>query len=182
MAQAPAPKFIGAPIKRRDDPRLIQGLAHYVDDFSPPGTLHMAVARSPYGHAAIRSVDVSKAKAAEGVVAVYTHEDTKAIGPVPVGGLVPDAKVPEQPALADRKALFAGEPVAVVIARTRYGARDAADLVEVDYEPLDAVVDIERALEADAPKVHEAYESNEAFKWGISGGDVEAASKRPTSS
>ena len=174
MAQAPAPKFIGAPIKRRDDPRLIQGLAHYVDDFSPPGTLHMAVVRSPYGHAAIRSLDASKAKAAEGVVAVYTHEDTKTIGPVPVGGLVPDAKVPEQPVLADGKALFAGEPVAVVVARTRYGARDAAELVEVDYEPLDAVVDLERALDADAPKVHEAYESNEAFKWGISGGDVEA--------
>ena len=95
MAQAP--KFIGAPIKRRDDPRLIQGLAHYVDDFNPPGTLHMALARSPYGKANIRSVDVSKAAAAEGVVAVYTYEETKGIGPVPVGGLVPDAKVPVQP-------------------------------------------------------------------------------------
>ncbi len=174
MAQAQAPKFIGAPIKRRDDPRLIQGLAHYVDDFNPPGTLHMAVVRSPFGHAAIRSVDTSAAEAAEGVVAVYTHEDTKSIGPVPVGGLVPDAKVPEQPVLADKKVLFAGEPVVVVIAKTRYGARDAAELVEVDYDPLDAVVDLEKALEPGAPLVHEQYESNEAFKWGIAGGDVEA--------
>ena len=172
MAQAP--KFIGAPIKRRDDPRLIQGLAHYVDDFNPSGTLHMALVRSPFGHAAIRSLDVSKAVAAEGVVAVYTHEETKGIGPVPVGGLVPDAKVPEQPILADKKALFAGEPVVAVVAKTRYGAHDAADLVEIDFEPLDAVVDLEKALEPGSPKVHDAYESNEAFKWGIAGGDVEA--------
>ena len=171
MAQAP--KFIGAPIKRRDDPRLIQGLAHYVDDFNPHGTLHMALVRSPYGKANIRSVDISRAKAAEGVVAVYTHEETKGIGPVPVGGLVPDAKVPKQPILADKQALFAGEPVVAVVAKTRYGAHDAADLVEIDFEPLDAVVDLEAALEPGSPKVHEAYESNEAFKWGIAGGDVE---------
>ena len=175
MAQAP--KFIGAPIKRRDDPRLIQGLAHYVDDFNPPGTLHMACVRSPYGKANIRSVDVSKAAAADGVVAVYTHEETKGIGPVPVGGLVPDAKVPVQPILADKQVLFAGEPVVAVIAETRYGASDAAALVEIDYEPLDAVVDLEAALEAGSPKVHDDYESNEAFKWGIAGGDVEAGLK-----
>ena len=175
MAQAP--KFIGAPIKRRDDPRLIQGLAHYVDDFNPPGTLHMACVRSPYGKANIRSVDVSKAAAAEGVVAVYTHEETKGIGPVPVGGLVPDAKVPVQPILADKQVLFAGEPVVAVIAETRYGASDAAALVEIDYEPLDAVVDLEAALEPGSPKVHDDYESNEAFKWGIAGGDVEAGLK-----
>ncbi len=175
MAQAP--KFIGAPIKRRDDPRLIQGLAHYVDDFNPHGTLHMAMVRSPYGKANIRSVDVSKAAAAEGVVAVYTHEETKGIGPVPVGGLVPDAKVPEQPILADKQTLFAGEPVVAVIAETRYGARDAADLVDIDYEPLDAVVDLAAAIESGSPKVHDAYESNEAFKWGIAGGDVEAGMK-----
>ncbi len=172
MAQAP--KFIGAPIKRRDDPRLIQGLAHYVDDFNPPGTLHMALARSPYGKANIRSVDVSKAAAAEGVVAIYTHEETKGIGPVPVGGLVPDAKVPVQPILADKQVLFAGEPVVAVVAETRYGASDAAALVEIDYEPLDAVVDLEAALEPGSTKVHDDYESNEAFKWGIAGGDVEA--------
>ena len=175
MAQAP--KFIGAPIKRRDDPRLIQGLAHYVDDFNPSGTLHMALARSPYGKANIRSVDVSKAAAADGVVAVYTYEETKGIGPVPVGGLVPDAKVPVQPILADKQVLFAGEPVVAVIAETRYGASDAAALVEIDYEPLDAVVDLEAALEPGSPKVHDDYESNEAFVWGIAGGDVEAGMK-----
>ncbi len=175
MAQAP--KFIGAPIKRRDDPRLIQGLAHYVDDFNPPGTLHMACARSPYGKANIRSVDVSKAAAADGVVAVYTYEETKGIGPVPVGAVLPDAKVPVQPILADKQVLFAGEPVVAVIAETRYGALDAAALVEIDYEPLDAVVDLEAAIEPGSTKVHDDYESNEAFKWGLAGGDVEAGMK-----
>ena len=175
MAQAP--KFIGAPIKRRDDPRLIQGLAHYVDDFNPPGTLHMACARSPYGKANIRSVDVSKAAAADGVVAVYTYEETKGIGPVPVGAVLPDAKVPVQPILADKQVLFAGEPVVAVIAETRYGALDAAALVEIDYEPLDAVVDLEAAVEPGSTKVHDDYESNEAFKWGLAGGDVEAGMK-----
>lgn len=175
MAQAP--KFIGAPIKRRDDPRLIQGLAHYVDDFNPPGTLHMACARSPYGKANIRSVDVSKAAAADGVVAVYTYEETKGIGPVPVGAVLPDAKVPVQPILADKQVLFAGEPVVAVIAETRYGALDAAALVEIDFEPLDAVVDLEAALEPGSPKVHDDYESNEAFKWELAGGDVEAGLK-----
>jgi carbon-monoxide dehydrogenase large subunit len=176
MAPAPeAPKFIGAPIKRRDDPRLIQGRARYVDDFQPPGALHMAFARSPYGHAAIRRVDISRAREAPGVVAAYTGSDLAGkIGPVPVAGLVPDARVPIQPVLAGARALFAGEPVAAVVARTRYQARDAADLVEVDYQALDAVVDLEKALSPGAPRVHAQFEDNVAFRWAIAGGDIEA--------
>ena len=97
--------------------------------------------------------------------------------------MVPDAKVPVQPILADKQVLFAGEPVVAVIAETRYGASDAAALVEIDFEPLDAVVDLEAALEAGSPKVHDDYESNEAFVWGIAGGDVEAGlARKPTSS
>ena len=176
MARAPeAPKFIGAPIKRRDDPRLIQGLAHYVDDFQLPGTLHLAFARSPYGHAEVRGVDVSRALGAPGVVAVYTGAGLAGkIGPVPVAGLVPDAKVPVQPVLAGERALFAGEPVAAVAAETRYQARDAADLIEVDYRALDAVVDLEKALAPGAPKVHPQFGDNAAFRWEIKGGDAEA--------
>ncbi|MBI4252000.1 MAG: xanthine dehydrogenase family protein, partial [Candidatus Tectomicrobia bacterium] len=176
MASIPeAPKFIGVPIKRRDDPRLIQGRTRYVDDFQLPGTLHMAFARSPYGHAAIRGVDLSKARAAPGVVAAYAGADLAGkIGPVPVAGLVPDARVPVQPVLAGGRALFAGEPVAAVVARTRYQARDAADLVEVDYQALDAVVDLEKALAPAAPRVHAQFEDNVAFRWAIAGGDIEA--------
>ncbi len=153
MAKAPeAPKFIGSPIKRRDDPRLIQGLAHYVDDIQLPGMLHLAIVRSPYGSATIRGIDTSKAEEAPGVVAVYTAADLAGkIGPVPVAGLVPDAKVPTQPILASGQAKFAGEPVAAVLAESRYGASDAANLIEVDYEARDAVVHLEKAIEPGSP-------------------------------
>ncbi|MEE9273838.1 MAG: xanthine dehydrogenase family protein molybdopterin-binding subunit, partial [bacterium] len=184
MAQAPkapkaplAPKFIGAPIRRRDDPQLIQGLAHYVDDFQPPGCLHMAFVRSPYGHAVIRRIDASAARQAPGVVAVYTSAELEGVGPVPVAGLVPDARVPDQPVLAEGRVRFAGEPVAAVAAETLTAAADAAELIEVEYETLDAVVDLEKALEPGAPKVHEQFEDNVAFNWGLAGGDVEAGMK-----
>ncbi|MEE9241111.1 MAG: xanthine dehydrogenase family protein molybdopterin-binding subunit [bacterium] len=179
MAKAPeAPKFIGSPIKRRDDPRLIQGLAHYVDDIQLPGMLHLAIVRSPYGSAVIRGVDTSKAEEAPGVVAVYTAADLgDKIGPVPVAGLVPDAKVPTQPILASGQAKFAGEPVAAVLAESRYGASDAANLIEVDYEARDAVVHLEMAIEPGSPKVHDEYEDNIAFKWQLAAGDVDKGLK-----
>ncbi len=179
MAKAPeAPKFIGSPIKRRDDPRLIQGLAHYVDDIQLPDTLHLAIVRSPYGSAAIKGVDTSKAEEAPGVVAVYTAADLAGkIGPVPVAGLVPDAKVPTQPILASDQAKFAGEPVAAVVADSRYGASDAANLIEVDYEARDAVVDLEKAALPGSPKVHDEYDDNIAFKWQLAAGDVDKGLK-----
>ncbi len=175
MAKAPqAPKFIGSPIKRREDPKLIQGLAHYVDDIQLPGMLHMAVVRSPFGRATIKNIDYSALIDMPDVVAVYTAGELAGkIGPVPVAGLVPDARVPAQPVLAESQVKFAGEPVAVVIAKTRYGASDAAALVDVDYDPEYAVVDLEKAIEPGAPRVHEEYEDNVAFNWELAGGDVE---------
>lgn len=175
MAISPeAPKFVGSPIKRRDDPKLIQGLAQYVDDIQLPGTLHLAIVRSPYGRAAIRRVDTSEAEQAPGVVAVYTASTLSGkIGPVPVAGLVPDAKVPEQPILAESQVKFAGEPVAAIVARTRYQAADAANLIEVDYDAEDAVVDVEKAIAPGAPKVHEEFEDNVAFRWQLAAGDVD---------
>ncbi len=136
MAKAPeAPKFIGSPIKRREDPRLIQGLASYVDDIRLPGTLHLSIVRSPFGRAAIRKIDTTRALEAPGVVAVYTAADIgNKVGPVPVAGLVPDAKVPVQPVLAETHVKFAGEPVAVVVAESANGASDAAALIDVDYD------------------------------------------------
>ncbi|MDA0999485.1 MAG: xanthine dehydrogenase family protein molybdopterin-binding subunit [bacterium] len=176
MAQVP--KFIGASIRRRDDPRLIQGLAHYVDDIHLPGMRYMAFVRSPYGNATIKKVDTAAAREAPGVIAVYTAEDIgDKVGPVPVAGLVPDARVPKQPVLAKGKARFAGEPIAAVIAESRYLARDAADLIEVEYDIHEAVVDLEKALAPGAPKVHEEFEDNTAFTWALAGGDIEAGLK-----
>ena len=174
MAKVPeVPKFIGSPIKRREDPKLVRGLAQYVDDIRLSGTLHMAIVRSPYGSAAIRNIDYSRLLDTPGVVAVYTAADLAGkVGPVPVAGLVPGAKVPVQPVLAEGLVKFAGEPVAAVVCETRYGARDAADLIEIDYEAKDAAVDLEKAAAPDAPKVHEEYEDNVAFNWELVGGDA----------
>jgi carbon-monoxide dehydrogenase large subunit len=176
MAMALASKFIGKSLKRKEDPRLIQGLAHYVDDIVLPGTLHAAFVRSPYAHARIRSIDTSKAKTAPGVVAVLTAADIgSAIGPVPCAAQIPDMKAAPRPVLATGKVRFIGEAVAVVVADGRYAARDAADLVDVDYEALTPVIDPEKAIAKGSPVLYEQYKDNVSFRWELEGGDVKKA-------
>ena len=155
--------MLGTPIKRREDPRLIAGQATYVDDIKLYGMLHMSVLRSPYGHARINSLNTEAARNHPGVRAVYTAEDLKgAVGPIAVG--VPTGKITEgmgiHGPLAEGKVRFYGDPVAVVIADDRYTARDARDLIEVDYEPLPAVVDMEQAMQPDAPLLYEEFGTN----------------------
>ena len=158
--------MLGAPIKRREDPRLITGQATYVDDIKLYGMLHMSVLRSPYGHARITSINTEAAESYPGVLAVYTAEDLKgAVGNVAIA--VPLGKIAEgmgnRGALADGKVRFYGDPVAVVIADDRYTARDARDLIEVDYEPLPAAIDLEKAMQPDAPILYEEFGTNVAF-------------------
>ena len=173
---ATAMRYIGKPLKRKEDPRLIQGLAHYVDDIQLPEMHHAGMVRSPYAHARIRSVDTSKAKSAPGVVAVYTGAELRgAIGPVPCAAQIPDMKMALRPVLATDKVRFVGEGVAVVVATDRYAARDAVDLVEVDYEPLTPVVDPEKAMAKSAAVLHEQYKDNVAFRREFEGGDLKKA-------
>ena len=158
--------MLGAPIKRREDPRLITGQATYVDDIKLHGMLHMAVLRSPYGHARINSINTEAARNHPGVVAVYTAEDLKgAVGNIAIA--VPLGKIAEgmgnRGALAEGKVRFYGDPVAVVIADDRYTARDAKDLIEIDYEPLPAAIDVEKAMQPDAPILYEEFGTNVAF-------------------
>src|SRR5216684_2970609 len=158
--------LVGSPIKRREDPRLITGLATYVDDIKLHGTLHMSVLRSPYGHARINRIDTEAARNHPGVVAVYTAEDLKgAVGNIAIA--VPLGHVTEgmgvRGALADGKVRYYGDPVAAVIADDRYTARDARDLIEVDYEPLPAVIDVEKAMQPDSPRLYEEFDTNVAF-------------------
>ena len=158
--------MLGAPIKRREDPRLITGQATYVDDIKLHGMLHMSVLRSPYGHARINSINTEAAKSHPGVLAVYTAADLKgAVGNIAIA--VPLGKIAEgmgnRGALADGKVRFYGDPVAVVIADDRYTARDAKDLIEVDYEPLPAAIDLEKAMQPDAPILYEEFGTNVAF-------------------
>src|SRR5207248_2265610 len=164
--------MLGSPIKRREDPRLITGQSTYVDDIKIPGMLHMAVVRSPYGHANIKSINADAARKHPGVVAVYTAEDLKGVvGPVACA--VPLGKMTEgmgirQP-LAEGKVRFFGDPVAVVIADDRYTARDARDLIEVDYEPLPAAIDVEKAMQPGAPLLYEEFGTNVALHLSLPG-------------
>src|SRR4030095_8202514 len=150
-------KYVGERIKRTEDPRLIKGLAHYVDDIRLPDTLHVAFLRSMYAHGRMTGIDTTEALKVPGVVAIYTGKDiaTK-IGPVPCAAALPDLKVPDYRVLATDKALFVGHPIAAVVAEDRYAARDAADLISVDYEELPAVVDVETAARG-GPVIHEKF-------------------------
>lgn len=172
-----AEKTVGKPIKRTEDPRLIQGLAHYVDDVRLPDVLHAAFLRSIYAHARIKSIDTTAAQKLPGVVAVYTGKDVQKIGVVPCGAAIPDMKVPEHRVLGMSKVYFVGHPVAVVVAETKAAARDALDLIEVDYEELPVVLDEEKAADPKSPVIHEAFGTNIAYKLTAGEGDIEAAMK-----
>lgn len=167
--------LIGKSIKRREDPRLITGTATYVDDIQMPGMHHAVIVRSPHAAAKILGINVKPALDLPGVVAVFTGEDTKDVGPVPCGASLPGLRVPHHHILARDRVYFVGHPVAVVVATDRYIARDAADLVEVDYEPLPAVADPEKALAPGAPAVHPEWPDNVAFTYHQEGGDADKA-------
>ncbi len=156
--------MVGTSIKRREDPRLITGQATYVDDIKLHGMLHMAVLRSPYGHARITSITTDAARKHPGVVAVYTAADLKGVvGNIPIAVPLPgpiSEGLGRRGPLAEGKVRFYGDPVAVVIADDRYTARDARDLIEVDYEPLPAAVNIEKAMQPGAPLLYEQYGTN----------------------
>ena len=170
--------IFGSAIKRREDPRLITGAATYTDDVKLPGLTYAAFLRSPYAHARLTRVDVSAAKRAPGVVAVYTGADIKdRVTPVPCAWNPPNCnlKVPPHPLLAYDKVRYVGDGVAMVLATSRAAARDAIDLIEADYEPLEGGVDPEKMAAAGAPQLHEEVPDNIAFTWVVSGGDAEAA-------
>src|SRR2546430_14716366 len=165
-------KYVGQRVKRTEDPRLIKGLAHYVDDIRLPDTLHVAFVRSVYAHARIGSVDTSEALKAPGVVAVYTGKDIAKVGPVPCASALPDLKVPDYRVLAIDKALFVGHPIAAVVATDRYAAQDAVELISVEYEELPAAVDVEEAARGGAV-VHEKFGNNIAYTLTSGEGDIE---------
>jgi carbon-monoxide dehydrogenase large subunit len=167
--------LVGKKIRRREDPRLITGTATYVDDIQMPGMHHACIVRSPHAAARIRGIHAQAALERPGVVAVFTGADTKDVGPVPCGASLPGLRVPHHHILAVDRTYFVGHPVAVVVATDRYIARDAAELVDVDYEPLPAVADPEKALESGAPAVHPEWPDNIAFTFNQKGGDVEKA-------
>jgi carbon-monoxide dehydrogenase large subunit len=159
-------RLFGKAIKRREDPRFITGRGTYVDDVKLPGMTYAAFVRSPHAHAKIKSIDAAKAKKMPGVLAVYTGQDVK-VGGLPCGWLLPGIKVPVRPALAQGKARYVGEPVAIVIAESAYAAKDGAEAVKVAYEALPGVSDGKRAHQKAAPQLFDEIPSNECFYWTI---------------
>ena len=162
VAAAPVlPKLVGQRVKRREDPRLVRGRGTYVDDVKIHGLRHLAFKRSDVAHGRIRSVDTRAAAAMDGVEAVFTGAEIAGfLDPMPIGTPFPS---PEHRAVAVDTVRFVGDPVAVVVARDRYAARDAADAVVVDCEPLPAVVDPEEAMTGRPAVLHADYPTNVAL-------------------
>ncbi|BDG60790.1 xanthine dehydrogenase family protein molybdopterin-binding subunit [Caldinitratiruptor microaerophilus] len=173
-------RYFGQPIRRNEDLRLLTGRGVYVDDISRPDMLHAAVVRSPYAHARIRRIDVARARQMPGVVAVYMADDLGPLnGPLPL--LIPHDDLVHgrtQSALVKDKVRHLGEAVAFVVAQDRYLAEDAAEAVEVDYEPLPAVHDLLQALDPAAPRVHDDMPDNVAARIVRNVGDYDAARAR----
>ena len=176
-------RVFGQRIKRNEDPRLLTGNALFVDDVNLSNMGHIAFLRSPYANARIRSIDVSKAREMEGVIALYTADDLGAYWkPAPL--LLPPPPIERMmfverthPPLAKDRVRYVGEPVVIVVAESRYLAEDALDLIDVDFEVLKPAVDMEQALQENAPLVHEELGSNVAAEVIQTKGDYETVVK-----
>jgi carbon-monoxide dehydrogenase large subunit len=178
-------KYVGAVVRRREDPRLVAGRGRYVDDLRVPGCLHAAILRSPHAHARIRGIRLDRARAQPGVVGCFTYDDLRPLlPPLPIAGAPPPPlqarvgfrlKSADQLALAHGKVRYVGEAVAVVVATDRYAAEDALELVDVDYEPLPAVTGVEQGLASGAPLIHEAWGDNVSVAFETHIGDPDRA-------
>ena len=172
MPAAPrSPRFVGQRIRRKEDERLIQGGGTYVDDVQLPGLLHLGFRRSDIAHGRIVAIDTTEAAALPGVVAVFTAGDLRDLPSMPVLTPYP---APDFFPLARDKVRYVGEPLAVVVARDRYIARDAVDAIDVEVEELPAVVDPERALMGQPALIHDGYPNNLAIPVVSSGTGVDA--------
>src|SRR3989304_1439407 len=182
-----ATEVLGAAIKRKEDPRFLPGKGNFVDDIKLPGMAYAAVLRSPYAHANIKGIDTSRAATMPGVIGVYTGADFMDYNALPfawpAGGAAtnPDG-TPKFPnnvnmprILATDSVKWTGEGVAVVVAETPEQAADAVAAIDVDWEPLPAVVDAEEATKPGAPQLHENAPNNVVFEWTV--GDKEATDK-----
>jgi aerobic carbon-monoxide dehydrogenase large subunit len=164
--------FIGQSVRRKEDARFLLGAGQYTDDVTLPNQTHAYFLRSPHAHAKIRAIDTSKAKKAPGVVAVYTSADLEGVNGLPCGWLITSVdgtpmKEPPHPVLAKGKVRYVGDQVALVIAETQNQAKDAAELIDVDYEVLPAVVNVVNALQSGAPQIHDEAPGNKCYTWAI---------------
>ena len=170
-------QLIGKPVKRVEDPRLVTGSAKYLDDLKLPGTAHVAILRSPYAHARIGGIKTDAAAAHPGVVGVFTSKDFEHLNPLPCAWQAAGTEnfVATPRALEIDRVTFTGAGVAAVVAESPGAAEDALALVEVDWEPLPTVTDVEAAVKEGAPQIHENAASNIVMDWSC--GDAEATER-----
>jgi carbon-monoxide dehydrogenase large subunit len=167
--------YIGSRVRRKEDPRLLRGLGKYVGDIHRPGMVHAAILRSTHAHARLVSIDAAGALKLPGVIGVLTAADMPGVKTIPMRtGVIPGLERSQQTPLATAKVRYVGDPVAVVLAQSRYLAEDALELIEVEYESLAAVVDARQSMQPDAPQLHAATPSNVAANFQVDVGDVEA--------
>lgn len=168
---------IGASVKRTEDNRFLQGKGRYVDDLILKNQTFAYILRSPHAHAKLLGIDTSAAETADGVIGVFTAEDFEHLGGLPCGWLIHNRDgspmtEPKHPVLAEGKVRHVGDPIALVVAETPYQARDAAEAVQVTYEELSAVVDMQQAVNDSSPLVHDEAANNLCYDWEL--GDSEA--------
>ena len=164
-------KYVGTSMKRREDPRFIQGKGSYVANLNLHNMAYLAIKRSPYAHAAIKKINTDKAKALPGVIGVFTGADTADLGNLPSGWNPPGIKVPVNKCLQTDKVRHVGDRVAMVVAESPYIAADALDLIEVDYEALPAVTDARKAAAKGAPQLHDSVPDNVSYTWALGNKD-----------
>ena len=162
MTRPAVPGLIGRPLRRQEDPRLLRGKGVYVGDLAPAGLLHLAVVRSPHAHARIVALDTSGARALTGVAAVLTAADLQGIGALPVLAHPPGQRQSEFAVLPPDRVVYAGQPVAAVVADSRYTAQDAVEAVRVEWEPLPVLTDVVQATTPGAPRLYEVWPDNVA--------------------
>jgi len=178
-------RYFGASVTRVEDPRLLRGSGRFVDDIKLPGLLHAALVRSPHAHARITAVQLEIARALPGVAGVFGYEDLAAwMHPMPSVGMPPPAlearlqpilrATPQLP-LARERVRYVGEPVAIVVARNRAEAEDAAEIVHITYEPLPAIIDTEAAVAPEAPRLFPDWPDNVAVRFTHAIGDADTA-------
>jgi len=173
---ATAAKYVGSGVLRKEDPTLLTGQGSFVESIVLPGMLHVAVVRNPYGAARIGAIDLAAARAADGVVAAYSGADLKDewAAALPMAWPVTDdIRIPEHWPVTPDVARYAGDAVAVVVAKSRAAAKDAAELVAVEFDELPVVADIESALAEGAPRVHQHFDDNTCYTWTLSNGEVD---------
>ncbi len=180
MSDAPEtvarPKIVGASVKRTEDPRLLTGLGTYTDDRQVARALHVAFCRSNQSHARIRQIECSAARAAPGIVAVFSADDlSDLVKPIVATSRMANYHATPIVPLARGKVRYVGEPVVAVVAHSRYQAEDALELITIDYEPLPVIVDAEEAARSGGPLLHEEAGTNVLVSREFKRGDVDAA-------